>query len=50
MLEFNLDFITGVMVGIEFPNLSEVNEDIEFAMVIDLLILRFQFIKWKTAE
>ncbi len=49
MLEISLDFITGMMLGLEFPDVSEI-EDVKWALVVDIIILRFQFTYWKSAE
>lgn len=48
MIEFNFDLITGVMFGIEFPSLPE--EDIKWAVVVDLAIFRLSLISWKQQE
>jgi hypothetical protein len=50
MIEISLDFITGLMFGIEFPDVSEIDEDITWAMAIDLFIVRVMVVSWKTAE
>ena len=44
MIEVNIDFITGVSVGLEFP--GAIQEDMAWSVVLDLLILRVIFIKW----
>lgn len=49
-LDIRLDFLCGMMLGIEFPPVAEIDEDLRFAMVIDLLILRISFLGWKTEE
>lgn len=38
------DFITGMCVGIEFYMGEDLDDEDQFAMQIDLLILRFTFI------
>lgn len=54
MFEVNVDLITGVMLGIEFPPVEDIvneeNNDLQFCMVIDLFIFRFMLAKWKEAE
>lgn len=50
VFEFQGHFITGMMVGVEFPDPSLLHEDMKFCMVVDLLIIRFNFIWWKTEE
>jgi len=55
MLEFNVDLITGMMVGIEFPTLgyevqNDEGDDLKFAVVVDLLIFRLSLFYWKEAE
>lgn len=50
MFEVDFNFITGLSFGIEFPPLMEINEDILFAMAIDLGIFRFVVTKWKQAD
>ena len=47
MSEVSVGLITGMMFGIEFPDLDE---DMTFALVIDLVIIRLMFIRWKEAE
>lgn len=47
MLEVSAGFITGLMFGLEFPDLEE---DMSFAMVVDLGIFRIMLINWKEAE
>lgn len=49
MFEFSLDFITGLSFGIELPDVSDI-PDINWALVIDIAIIRLQFVSWKTAE
>lgn len=57
MIEFGVDFITGVMVGLEFPTLGagaddlkdEDGNDLKFGIVLDLFILRFTLFFWKEA-
>jgi hypothetical protein len=50
MIEISLDFITGLMFGIEFPDVSEIDEDITWAMAIDLLVVRVMVVRWKEAQ
>lgn len=54
LFEINVDLITGVMLGIEFPPVegvvNEDEEDLQFCMVIDLLVFRVMVTKWKEAE
>ena len=48
--EMNIDLLTGVMLGIEFPSPKDIDEDLLFACVLDLFIFRFVFLKWKASE
>jgi hypothetical protein len=48
-LEFEVSLITGLMFGIEFPAPEELDEDLAFAMALDLGIVRIVMLKWKTA-
>lgn len=48
MSEFSIDFITGFMVGIEFPPVEEIDEDLKFAVVVTLGIFRIVFTMWKS--
>jgi hypothetical protein len=50
MIALELSFITGMMLGIEFPNPAFLDEDLKFIMVVDLLIFRIQFHVWKTGD
>lgn len=53
MWEFNAEWIRGLMFGIESPDVSELGSDSDVldAVVLDLGIIRFLWIKWKeTAE
>lgn len=47
MLEFSIDTIRGMMLGIEFPVTDDLDEDIKWMMVVDLLIFRLMFVCWK---
>jgi hypothetical protein len=44
MWSIEFDIIGGAVVGIEFPAIPE---EVEKAFIIDLLIFRWAFIKWK---
>ena len=46
MIELSLDFITGLMIGMEFPPARELHEDMAFCMVVDLAIIRFTLVYW----
>lgn len=50
MTEINLGLINGLMFGIEFPPVNEIDEDLTFAVAIDLAIVRVMILRWKTAE
>lgn len=43
-MEFNVSFISGISLGIDFP--PPVEEDIRWNVILDLFILRFVFIKY----
>ena len=46
--EVDLSLVNGMMVGIEFPPVVESGEeDMLFACMIDLFIIRIVFIKWQ---
>jgi hypothetical protein len=47
MTEISVDFITGLMFGIEFPDVSEIDEDLSWAMALDLFVVRVMVVKWK---
>lgn len=47
MFEIKLNWITGVSLGLEFIPPAEIDEDLTFCMVVDLLIVRLQFLNWK---
>lgn len=42
-INFHIQLITGLMLGIEFESDDEAS-----VLVIDLLVLRLNFYKWKT--
>jgi hypothetical protein len=48
--DIDISWITGLMLGLEFPALMEIMEDVEFAAVIDLFIVRIAFVRWKVVE
>jgi hypothetical protein len=48
--EIEGSLITGLMFGIEFPPVDEINEDMRFAMVIDIGIVRLTIVRWKLTE
>lgn len=50
MNNLDISLINGVMVGIEFPPLMELDEDVKFAMCLDLFIVRIVFIRWNKAD
>lgn len=50
MIELAGSFITGMMVGIEFPTPSDFSEDLKFIVVVDLLIFRLTLMKWDKVE
>ena len=45
MLTFSGQWITGCMLGIEFPDKRDIprGERVKFLMVVDLFIIRFMF-------
>lgn len=47
MIEVGFEFIRGVMLGIEIP--TELPEDVNWCVVVDLAILRIQFVGWAKA-
>ena len=50
MTEVAFAFITGMMLGIEFPNTEEIEEDVSFMMVIDLFVIRVVITKYILAD
>ena len=49
--EIHGSFIKGLMLGIESPPVDEMGgDDLLDALVIDLFIYRFVFLKWKVAD
>lgn len=50
VFELNIDLITGLMLGIEFPPPEEIDEDLTFCMAIDLFIVRLVLLKWKPED
>lgn len=46
MIGFHINAIAGMMVGLEFLT-DNVDEDIKWAVVLDLFILRFALIKYR---
>jgi hypothetical protein len=48
--EIDIGLIQGVMFGIEFPPLMEVDPDVKFAMAIDIGIVRVTVIRWKIVD
>lgn len=50
MIELAGSFITGMMVGIEFPTPSDFSEDLVFIMVVDLVIFRLTLLKWNKED
>jgi hypothetical protein len=50
MFELSLNFITGMMFGLEFVNPNEISEDLDFLMVVDLGILRIMIMKWNKED
>lgn len=50
MTELHFGWITGLMFGLEFNDVSDINEDLSFAMTMDLGIIRLVLMIWKTEE
>lgn len=50
MKTIDWSWITGMMVGIEFPSVKEIDEDLLFCMALDLLIVRVVVMKWASAQ
>ena len=50
MTELHFGWITGLMFGIEFNSIDEIDNDLQFAMTIDLGIVRFVLMVWKIEE
>lgn len=50
MTEIAVDWITGLSVGLEFPPVKDIDEDLKFAMNIDLFIFRVVFLIWKRED
>jgi hypothetical protein len=48
--DLSVSWLQGVMVGIEFPPLMEIDEDVAFVMCVDLFIVRLLLIKWRTSN
>lgn len=46
MFSIDIGLITGASVGVEFHNEKE-DPDIEWALVVDLLIVRLAFVKFR---
>jgi hypothetical protein len=45
--DIDVSLIQGLMVGIEFPPLMEIDEDVTFCCALDLGIIRVVFVRWK---
>ena len=50
MTELHFGWITGLMFGLEFNAIDEIDDDLQFAMTVDLFIARFILMIWKTGE
>jgi hypothetical protein len=48
VIELRVELITGMMLGLELP--GSFHEDMEWSLVIDLLIFRFILAKWKSED
>lgn len=48
VFDLGISLVQGLMLGIEFPPLMEIDGDIQFAMVVDILVFRLTLVKWKT--